>query len=365
MEKVVILAGGLSPEEIETLEEKCRNTDYISSAYNVAPYSISGYLREKHVREGEVHALLDRNIVSSLTAAAQRGKIEGKDEQSAIELLAFLRAAEIEIEPGISLVEYGDSHSCPNPDEELTLLRRMDNIPNDNLLQLAMGQDTIIKLAGSSYTEKRSLQKRVLRADDIHQWNIFYGYALKLYLLTHSEADRFERSRVLIYWIWKDFLFSGIGLSFAGTFFSERFSRMIKGINSKNPTKLLKGLRNAAWDMTIVSYWCDKVVHRKERNGPLMIFCTADKGIRAASRNVLGDSSSNLSEHFSRIFGCYLKPKQTEKLLEFYLELNSRSEDPSRRVHGYKRDQGYFDDYILELESEVKTKINANAQQTH
>ena len=188
MAKIVIIQPWLSPEITIEIESRVSAQGYICSAYkteDLDAYNIDNLLFERHANKHRFHAILDRNIVSSLVSAARRGCIKYEDEQLAIELLCFLRASEVNIEPGIAIAEYSDTYFNADADAELNLLRRIDNISRDNLIELATGVTRNIDLESSTYNEHTTRKDPINKAEEIHQWRMTYGHVLKLFLLYH------------------------------------------------------------------------------------------------------------------------------------------------------------------------------------
>jgi hypothetical protein len=365
MEKLIILRSDLPREEIAIVEELVRSSDFICSGFDVdvlEPYTARDYVSQKHFHGNEIHAILDRNLVSSLTRCAREGSISSDDEQEAVRLLNFLRIAEVELEPGISLAEYADTYYAPNPAGELEFLRMIDDIPNENLHALALGKSKDVAIVSSAYRGPTILKTTVSAGEKLHRWKLHFGYALKIFLLHHENHSKMDFVKEFLQWMWKDYAIGGVALTFAATFASEKFGRMIKGINSLNREKVLKGIRNAAWDMTIVHYWSHQVVHREDGE-PFCIFCTADKGLKSVARNVIGSEETSIQAWCRSVLGDSLTPQESDEIAALYLELNEDNSNPARAVHEYRIDQDHFDPYIAELQSEVEDLIEHRAQQ--
>lgn len=365
MEKLISLQSDLPPEEIAMVEAQVRSSDFICAGFDpdiVEPYTIRNYVFQRHAHGNEIHAILDRNLVSSLTRSAREAKVCAVDELEAIRLLNFLRIAEIQLEPGISLAEYNDTHYAANPTDELDYLRKIDDIPNENLHNLALGRTRDVAIEDTAYSNPTILRTKITKGEDLHHWKLHYGYALKIFLLHHERHSTLDFVKEYLRWMWKDYAIGGVALPFAATFKSERFGRMIKGINSLNKEKAIKGLRNAAWDMTVVHFWSHQVIHRKE-GGPFYIFCTADKGLKSVARNVVTCKATTVPEWCGSILGEALTANDAAEIGELYSDLENDADNPARAIHGYRLKQDYFDPFIIQLESEVESLIESRAQQ--
>lgn len=367
MEKLVIIRSALHKSDIEWIESATRSLDCICSCYGTdlkEKYTIKSYLEEKYIHSGTTHAVMDRNLMSSLTRAAKNGIITTKDERDAITLLAFLRASEIEIEPGIGLAEYTDTYCNPTPSAELQLLRKIDNIPSDNLLALSKGETDLIDINKSSYKGDLVIRNGPKSGHDIHQWEMHYGYALMAFIFHHQNLTPLQYAKKYIHWMWQDFAIGSLSIPFIAVFLSQKFGGVIKGINSLDEKKAIKGIKNAAWDMTIVHYWTNFVIHRK-RNGPLLILCTQDKALRFIAEHVAFSGESMTVEIlFNELFKGTLKTHEIEELLQFYNDLDRKKSEPHRQVHSYRSNQKHFDSYIADLETSVINNIKGRATLT-
>jgi hypothetical protein len=258
--------------------------------------------------------------------------------------------SQLEIEPGVSLAEYADSYHNPTPEAELHLFRKIDNIPSNNLLALAKGETSIVDIKNSSHKEPTLIKSGPKSGFDIHQWRMHYGYALKAYLLYHEKLKPLDYIKKYIFWMWKDYAIGSLSIPFIGALLSQNFSGIIKGINSASTEKVIKGIKNAAWDMTLAHYWTNFVIHRKPQ-GPCLILCTQDKALKYITDGLTYlEEKPPINQLFEKIFQGLLKKPEIDKLVLFYEKLDNRRNASCRKVHSYKKDQNFFNTYISELE---------------
>ena len=144
---------------------------------------------------------------------------------------------------------------------------------------------------------------------------MYYTFALKIFLLANSKISRKEKIKRFISWSWEDFLFSATATTFALVFFSEIYGKMLKGVKSNNPEKILKGIKNATWDMTIASYWSEKNVKRKVTD-PHYIFCTGDKALREVAILLLEQTGiDSKMKRIQYIMGSRLSQKDINEIV--------------------------------------------------
>lgn len=356
MKSLIAIKLPFAHEDVIELELINRVADLIISPYDrslLEPYSLEHYLKQKHVHKIKIHALLDRNITSELTKLARNGRPDTPSAKNVLSLLAFLQLADVDIEPGISLAEYSTTCLRPTPDNELFLFRKIDNLPTDYVIDLALSREYSLDIEKTLYKDDIESVAPVKSAEDVHLWKMHYTFSLKMYLLANSESSRFEKINRFMYWAWKDFLMSSIAISYISVFFSQYYGGMLKGVNSNNMDKVLHGIRNAAWDMTTANYW-SKSVAKRNGNEPFYIFCTADKALKEVTRNILDQTGLvDKKQHFNNLFGSYLTKREISKLVDISYELENRKNDPQRNIVKFKCSPQYFEDCLKKIEEEV------------
>ncbi|TOL63399.1 hypothetical protein CGH94_22160, partial [Vibrio parahaemolyticus] len=113
-----------------------------------AAYKLENYLLNS---EQQVSCLLDRNIVSYLIDLVKGAELLPDSERSrchrlSAALQAFLNAANIKSEPGLSYHEYIESSSIERADKELSYFRSADNLDANLYLDIALGHINSIPL---------------------------------------------------------------------------------------------------------------------------------------------------------------------------------------------------------------------------
>jgi hypothetical protein len=356
-ESLLMIQLPFRPADIDEIEEINKAAKYIVSPYDkniLSPHSIKSYLFQKHLHHHEIRAVFDRNIISELTNFARNSSNRTDSTKKTLALLAFLQIALVDVEPGIAISEYCATSYNPIPDEELFLFRKIDNLPTQYLVDLALGRNDCLDLSKTLYNGEREEVSRPDRSEDVHLWKVQFVYSLKLYLLANSYGDKFEKIRSFIYWMWEEYLSGAVAFSFVAIFFSEKYGKMLKGVNSNNPEKAMHGIRNAAWDMATTHFWTNAVAKRKG-NDPFLIFCTADKALNKVSKYIIEQTEKPDKEKlFNNLFGNYLNNSEINELLSLKNELDHREYDSKRNVVKYGDEPHFFDNYLEKLEKEAK-----------
>ena len=353
------------PGDIDKIEEINKEADYIVSPYDrniLSPYSIKSYLLQKHIHNHKIHAVVDRNIISDLTSFARNKNNRSNLTKNTLSLLAFLQIALVDIEPGVAISEYCATSYNSVPSEELFTFRKIDNLSTEYLINLALGRDDCLDISRTLYKEKLEEIHRPDKSEDVHIWKVQYIFALKLYLLANSKGNKFEKICSFISWMWEEYLFGAVAFSFMAIFFSEKYGKMLKGVNSSNPKKAMHGIRNAAWDMATTHFWTNSVAKRKG-NEPFLIFCTADKALKKVSRFIIEQTEKPDKEKlFNNLFGCYLNKSEINELLVLKNHLEQKEFDSRRNIVKYGDDPHFFDKYLEKYEKEAEEIMKRKAQ---
>ena len=123
----------------------------------------------------------------------------------------------------------------------------------------------------------------------------------------------------------------------------------------RNKDKVLKGVRNATWDMTAVYTWSYLAMKEKAK-GVVWLLCTEDNALRAVASSLIvtGDEL----EHKKKAMFCkYMgeaKGKQIyDKLIDMYKRKDS---DSSRRANTFDNNSDLYQ-VVDELEQELLTEL--------
>lgn len=327
----------IDPMDLQCIEKMIRDSDSITAMWPVDlfdRYSLGAYVRETHVHESKFFALFDRNIYTDIIAVAKSGgtKPHTAQQRVACALLAFLQLAEVIIEPNQAISEYVDSGHHEEAVRELRLFRAVDNLDSRILIELALGQRTdipasMLNLPGVESVELKS-------GEDFRSWRIHYGFVLKLALIELQEGKPVEKLERFIDWVYKDYVFTTSAILFASVYFSnKRFKGMVKSIGSGDKDRVLRGLRNTTWDLTIAHYWYNKAIARKA-DGIFWLLCTADRALKAIAGSALlvHTLPGELEQKKRAVFCNYLGDEKGGQIHDKLTNLEKRRGDSSRRA---------------------------------
>jgi hypothetical protein len=337
------------PNDLMLIEEILREKDIIRSVYSkdiFDQYSLGDYLEQIHVHESRFTALLDRNIFSDIIAVAQK---------TACALLAFIQLADGLFEPGMAIYEYIDSGHYEQAINELSLFRVVDNIPPQTLINLALGR--INSIPSKFLNSQKMYSIKEMKGDDIHRWKVHYGFTLKLASIEIAGGKPYEKIEAFIKWMYKDYFFSSSAVVFGLIYFSEkRIAKMVKNLNCGDSDKFIKGIRNAAWDMTVAHYWAKQAIDNRVR-GNLWLLCTEDKALKEVATFMAStyDSADDLKDKSKAMFLNYLGKKEGTKAYDLYNSFVSKRDDCARRINILKSTKALYP-VVEDLEKELLTR---------
>ena len=330
----------IKPDDLDEIETIIRERDIIRTVYPSSvfnPYSLGDYLDQIHVHKAIFHAMLDRNILSEIISVINNysEKALSETQRTACALLAYFQISDTLIEPGMAIWELVDSGSHEQARGELALFRAADNLHPQQFIDIALGRINTVKIHVDQITDE-PLEKKV--GEDFSTWKVHYGLMLKLAILESTGGKWAGKFEAFIDWLYTDYIFSGPAVVFAIICFSQkRFKRMFKKLTCKSRDELLRGIRNVAWDMTIVHYWGQKVMSDRQK-GILWLFCTEDKVLKEIANYIVRsyDDRKELETFTKKKFIDYLGLKYGKDLYNKYKSYIDNIEDESRKINKCK-----------------------------
>lgn len=236
--------------------------------------------------------LADRNLVSRMARVARDGHADLKDRasRSALALMAYCQAMNIDIEPSIAFHELGGAAGNLAAREELAWFRAADRAAALDWVALAAGRISRVTLGAPAPLTDLDFERPIAR------WRRNYVAALKAAMLELTPTlNPIDRMIALIDWMDADFILAGPAALYAAMYFGPKAARagLFKQLKSPNREAAILGVRNAAWDMTHLSDFVRRVGEAEAQNRRY-IFASADDGLtQIASRLFLGPEAAD------------------------------------------------------------------------
>jgi hypothetical protein len=237
--------------------------------------------------------LPDRNLVSRMARVARDGHANLKDKttRSAVALMAFCQAMNIDMEPAIAFHELGVVSGNAVAREELAWFRAADRGgAAGEWVALAAGQKQRLDLGGPCPLSDLDFAKPIGR------WRRNHVVALKAAQLELSPATApIDRALALLDWMDRDFLLAGPAAMFVSMYYGPAAARagLFKQLRSPNREAAIAGVKNAAWDMTYLSDFALRVSNAEAKRHRY-IFASGDQSlVRIAAKLFLGPEAAD------------------------------------------------------------------------
>ena len=300
------------------------------------PYDVITYLQRQMLWREDYCLLVDRNVVTRWTAVVERRKATS-GHRTAAAILAFAQASELAIEPNIAFYELSAHEDPAKVDREIATFYSAVDVPPPKWADIALGRMSQLVLdIPDGYVDRRSNLTKPPYA-----WRRNYLLALKIGEL-HLKGGRPEELMIrLLDWMYDDFLIGGPAVQLASYYFAPGAPRrrLLKQIESGDRERALDGIRNAAWDLTLVSEWLRSHIRRNPTNEHvkrIYILCTLDEAVRRMASGLIsfGEHSESELEKLARVFGSVWGPKTAQRLARVLSNYQSAADNPQRQLHG-------------------------------
>lgn len=322
MQLEVYLDPSFPLDEVENIGKTLESSGGLVAGYippQAGMLSVPGLIYARHIHGLSTTILPDRNLVSRMASAARHGVRRPLDEPTrlAINVMAFAQSANIAIEPSIAFHElaHRDGNDCAQ--EELSWFRTADQGRLHAWLDLAMERADRLPIAAPAEFIRQDLARPLAR------WRRNYLVALKVAELELTEMHPMEKVKELIGWMMSDFIIARPSAIFSTMYLSADTprKRMIKSLRSVDRSEAIRGIRNAAWDITHLSYFAQRSsisAHDRAR----YIFATADKNLAQIAPVLIGYNQMNTQKaELSRSLGrWWTKPKEAEQVVQWLTE---------------------------------------------
>jgi hypothetical protein len=262
-------------------------------------YDVLDYLEGKHRYGYKFRAMFDRNLITRIVGLVRGDEMPADPASARIvrysaACMAFCILAEIEIEPAMALYEGASAHGNALTLAEYRLFRIADHVNSVHYTEIALGRldalpsGHIANLEQDSEIAGRASPETNFNKP-LRSWKPNYLYLLKTAELRRSGLSSLAAATALLRWQADETFYNAPASVFCLAALGHKppSGRMIKGVGSEDPNELARGLRNATWDVSIVSQWARWL---REPDAPSWIFSTTDNALKVIARTVLVDS---------------------------------------------------------------------------
>jgi hypothetical protein len=295
------------------------------------------YRREAHQHDTATILLADRNVVTRWLALLS-GRTASPQDRLAAAIMVFAQLANILVEPNLALYEATVTGESETTKEELVQFRIADNLDIKHWADLARGRKHKLTITAMSYQLSLiDLRKSISRcAYDAGVRN--YIILLKLAELELKGLNRIRQITELATWMYQDFVIGGPALMFAIHYLAPNSERngLLKNLRSADRERALRGIRNASWDVTLLSEWIRRAGEQRQTN-ILTLLCSLDRKLVDLARMLAPKLVGNLTDEESRRAGFMkiLEPwgEQAGQIAKLLGGFFVTKDNPSRQIH--------------------------------
>jgi hypothetical protein len=271
----------------------------------VGLYEPRGFLYEMHALELETVVLPDRNVASRLAQVIQGKPITGDHQRRvAAAMMAFAQCLDIQIEPSIAFHELASVQGNDVALKELAWFRAADNPPRPHdWLDVAIGRSERMADCIDAKDLPAEIAKRDL-AKPLHRWRKNYILALKIAELELTPMCALERVLTFFEWMYRDFILGGPAALLASIYFAPNSpprKGLFKELRSPDRERAIRGVQNAAWDLTHLSDFIERVTKSEEQQ-KRYLFASFDAGLRLVAE-MLFEYQLHPSERGTMVIG--------------------------------------------------------------
>jgi hypothetical protein len=325
------------PLDVQGVSDLLREADLVCTPVGISdegfdPYHLPDYHVQEHIHGCKGQFLLDLNVLRRVNSLhPDAGVTVGKQERVAAALMAFGIFANVQMEPGLAVMEWFSPQQRKEIAEQVRTFRALDNTDPDLFADIALGK-------AERLPKRRIPRQPPVKLPDVPMrptgWHFDYTALLKVAILTiTSEQQSRTRAAVMeeyLNWCWADFLFSSPAIQFGGLYLSPlRRKRMFKKLRSGDAQKALAGIQNATWDLAYLREWGKRTL-QQQGTERFHFFCSLDQALRESAREFLMLGNGSPVETHEAMWKRLWGDRDGQRLMEVYLDLEAKQEDPQR-----------------------------------
>lgn len=324
----------IQPRRLLRIAEVLRSADVFTPSF-AAPeidlYEPMVYRQQRERFETHTRLLVDRNVLSRWVSMV-RGEASSANDRLAAGILAFAQCADIEIEPNIPLYEVAQWQGNDGANAELADFRFADTVHPGYWAEVALGEGNQVPLS----VEAPSAGPDIDFTMPLRRWVRNYILCLKIADLELQGGSAVRRLLAFIDWMHREFLIGGPAFALAAIYLAPNAPRraLFKGIRSAARRDALAGIRNAAWDVTLVSQMLNAVQEQDEK-GRLTLLGSLDRSVHRLARGVLdiSDAAETDEDAIRRSLAQYWNARDSATIVAEFVSVRRRSDDPSRQLN--------------------------------
>jgi hypothetical protein len=301
-------------------------------------YGVSTYKIQELWFGKRFSLLIDRNVITRWIGL-MNGATATPQHRSAAAVIAFAQCANILIEPCIALHELAAFAGNTAANEELKQFRIVDNSPLEYWVDVALGRTNTLRIPIEKVPVLPTPREQDL-SYPLSRWRRNYIFVLKLAELHLRGGSSEHRMAEMLRWMYEDFFMGGPAVRLAVQYLAPGADRkgLLKWIESADREKAIAGLRNATWDLTLLSHFLEKIGEEqaKEREEMLWLLCSLDNHVLSFARSMVGDYGeadpggyNHMRHTFCKLWGL----DSGSRLAQSFSDYRRAADNPNRQLH--------------------------------
>jgi len=329
-------------------------------------YDIRSYLYAAEVHGQKFNVLFDRNLVSPLVQLAKWNALPMDNGASIIfrlsaACLAFCTLADILVEPAMALYEYASTTSHADAISDHRHFRIADNVDPRHYIDIALGrmnrlpEEHLLDLHGDLTIASQNIRETNLQKT-LNLWKPQYLYVLKTVHLLRNGLNGRVAAEALLRWQTEDAFYNAPATLFCLTAMSHKPPRggMIKDVH-KTILKVQKGIRNATWDICLISQWGKCV---RDGNSTSWALSSNDIALRAIAQTLFIGTEESAEIRLSEFLRHHWGKRDGSNIFDAYLAHSVAARIGSQaRTQATQQAFSRIDKSIWELEHQLGIQL--------
>lgn len=346
----------VSRELLNPVQEILRiRRPFVPGVFFDDPFEVASYLPRQMIWGEEYCLLVDRNVVTRWVGLV-RGQRVSFAHRVADAIMLFAQCADLFIEPALAFYEITRAASPEEINAEIDAFYTAEEVEPAEWADIALGSANALCLPP---LEQRRPRQSYDLSVPLYRWSRCYILALKIAEL-HLEGGKPEDLMMrFLSWMYDDYLIGGPAVLLASYCFAPGGirKRLLKSIESPDREKALAGIRNAAWDLTLVSEWLHRV--RPSIDNPRekrrWILCTLDQAVARMAADVLSfDDAEEELTTLNRMFAKIWRKDTATRLANRLYEYQADRSNPSRYLNRDPKAEA-IDEFVSAGEAAIRS----------
>jgi len=355
----------LARKDRSSLPNLLRELDPITSA----PSNIDDLYEIDHLRSilrrssGKMFALLDNNVVTRVLSIPIEGRSTNNkmtsEHRNVAYIMAYFLYSGIETNPTIAHYEAKTTPSADDRIEADKLFRIYDHLPPQEFADFASGKTDAIRRdawinAKREVACNTSTQENIADVafdGELETVDHFYANVMNSWLCIKTELSDTTALEKHMTWMHKNSISDQTNIVFFSILLSKRrLGKMIKNIDSKDPSRILASCKNVAWDLSYLNLFI--LLARKMGQLNVCLFCSRDKLSHTMLRASLSIRCARDAEkYFAAEFD-----KESTQILNRHMAMHNDRQNRADHIANIQRTRL---DTIKDLEVEIREILHS------